>query len=389
MKNRKITLFFVLMVSLVMLLAACGQSDKDKGDNKDNNQGNKNGEVNKGNNENNANNNEGNTNGEATTDFSAGMVTDIGGVDDKSFNQSAWEGLISWGDKHGLSKGNGYDYAQSNEKADYVPNLTRLIRDKYDLIFGIGFELQADVDTISQQYPDTHFAIVDDIVEQDNVASIMFKEHQGSFLVGVAAAMKTETNKVGFVGGIDSPLINKFESGFIAGVKSVNPEIDVKVEYAESFGAADKGKIIASNMYNNGIDIIYHAAGGTGNGVFNEARDLKKNDPDRSIWVIGVDRDQHEEGVIDDHNITLTSMIKRVDVAVEDVTQQAMDGKHHGGELLEYGLEDDAIGFATTNKDAMTDDIIDAVNEWKEKIFSGEVKVPQTRDETTTYLDSL
>lgn len=381
MKNRKITLFLALLLSLIMFLAACGQSGNNK--DKNNNQGAQNEEVN------NNDENKGNNNEEATADFSAGMVTDIGGVDDKSFNQSAWEGLQSWGDKHGFSKGNGYDYVQSNEKADYVPNLTRLIRDKYDLIFGIGFELEEDLDTISQQYPDTHFAIVDEIIEQDNVASIMFKEHEGSFLVGVAAAMKTETNKVGFVGGIDSPLINKFESGFIAGVKSVNKDIEVKVEYAESFGAADKGKIIASNMYNNDIDIIYHAAGGTGNGVFNEARDLKKNDPDRSIWVIGVDRDQHEEGIIEDHNITLTSMIKRVDVAVEDVTQQAMDGKHHGGEVLEYGLDDDAIGFSTANEEAMTDDIIDAVNEWKEKILSGEVEVPQTRDETEAYVDSL
>src|SRR5699024_7497796 len=114
------------------------------------------------------------------------------------------------------------------------------------------------------------------------------------------------TNKVGFVGGVDSPLISKFESGFIAGVKSVNPDIEVDVQYAESFGAADKGKVIASNMYNNDIDVIYHASGGTGNGVFNEAKDLKKNDPDRDIWVIGVDRDQHEEGQIGDHNVTLT-----------------------------------------------------------------------------------
>lgn len=399
MKNRKISLFLVLMLSLVMLLAACGQSDNNKDNNNNdnqvvNNENNNNEDVNVNENENtnentNENENQANNNGEASEDFSAAMVTDIGGVDDKSFNQSAWEGLQSWGEQHGYSKGDGFDYAQSNEKADYVPNLTRLIRDEYQMIFGIGFELKEDLETISQQYPDTHFAIVDDIIEQDNVASIMFKEHEGSFLVGVAAAMKTETDKVGFVGGIDSPLINKFEAGFIAGVKSVNPDIDVNVEYAESFGAADKGKIIASNMYNSDIDIIYHAAGGTGNGVFNEAKDLKNSDPERSIWVIGVDRDQHEEGVIGDNNITLTSMIKRVDVAVEEVTQQAMDGNDHGGDLLEFGLEDDAIGFSTENEEAMSDDIIDAINEWKEKILDGEVDVPQTRDETDEYLDSL
>lgn len=358
------------MLTIGFVLAACGSSDKDKDNGKDNASGDKEGT-------------------EESADFSAAMVTDIGGVDDKSFNQSAWEGLQNWGAEHGLSRGNGFDYAQSNDKADYIPNLTRLVRDDYNLIFGIGFELKEDLTKIAEQYKDTHFAIVDDVIELPNVASITFKEHQGSFLVGVAAAKKTKTNKVGFVGGIDSPLINKFESGFIAGVKSVNPDIDVKVEYAESFGDAAKGKIIASNMYSSGIDIIYHASGGTGNGVFNEAKDIKKSDPDRELWVIGVDRDQHDEGKIGDHNVTFTSMVKRVDVAVEDVINQAMKGEHHGGELLEYGIEEDAISVATTNEEAMTDDIIEAVNEWKEKILNGDVDVPKTREETKAYVEGL
>lgn len=370
MKNRKFILLFALLLSIGMVLAACGSDDKDADKNTDKTDDNAKSE------------------GEAK-DFSAGMVTDIGGVDDKSFNQSAWEGLQNWGEAHGLSKGNGIDYAQSNDKADYMPNLTRLIRDEYDIIFGIGFELKEDIEKVAKQYEDTHFAIVDDTVEQPNVASIMFKEHEGSFLVGVAAAKKTTTNKVGFVGGIDSPLINKFESGFIAGVKSVNPDIDIDVQYAESFGAPDKGKIIASNMYSSGVDVIYHSSGGTGNGVFNQAKDLKQNDPDRDIWVIGVDRDQHDEGEIGDDNVTLTSMIKRVDVAVENVTNQSMEGEFPGGELLEFGLEDDAIGFATTNEEAMTDDIIDEVNQWKEKILNGDIDVPQTRDETKDFVDAL
>ncbi len=310
-------------------------------------------------------------------------------MDDKSFNQSAWEGLQEWGKENGLEKGNGFDYAQSNEKADYIPNLNRLIRDEYDLIFGIGFELKEDLQKVAKQYPDTHFALVDDTIEADNAVSITFKEHIGSFLVGVAAAQKTETNKLGFVGGVDSPLINKFESGFIAGAKSVNPDIEVEVEYAESFGDPAKGKIIASNMYNNGIDIIYHASGGTGNGVFNEAKDIKQNDPERKIWVIGVDRDQHEEGQIGDHNVTLTSMVKRVDVAVKNVTEQAMNGEFPGGEKLEFGLEEDAINVATTNEDAMTKEIVDSVNEWKEKILNGDVEVPQTHEELKGFIDSL
>ncbi|PAV30059.1 BMP family ABC transporter substrate-binding protein [Virgibacillus profundi] len=372
MKNRKFILLFALLLSLGIILAACGSggSDEESGDTDS-------GSDNETSDE------------EASTDFSAAMVTDIGGVDDKSFNQSSWEGLKAWGEEHGLSKGNGINYAQSDEKADYIPNLNRLIRDEYDLIFGIGFELKEDLQKVADQYPDTKFALVDDTIEADNGVSITFKEHQGSFLVGVAAAKKTNTNKLGFVGGIDSPLINKFESGFIAGAKSVNPDIEVEVDYAESFGDAAKGKIIASTMYNNDIDIIFHAAGGTGNGVFNEAKDLKQNDPEREIWVIGVDRDQHEEGQIGDHNVTLTSMIKRVDVAVQDVANQAMNGDFPGGGLLEYGLEEDAISFATTNEEAMTEDIISEVEEWQEKIASGELEVPQTREETEAFVDGL
>lgn len=364
MKNHKLVVMLVLIFSLSTMLAACGSGGSSSGSDKKDDGGD-------------------------AEDFTAAMVTDIGGVDDKSFNQSSWEGLQEWGEEHGYAKGDGIDYAQSDDKADYTPNLNSLIREDYNLIFGIGFELKEDLEKVASQYDDKHFAIVDDQIDAPNVASIMFKEHEGSFLVGVAAAMKTETNKVGFIGGIDSPLINKFESGFIAGVKSVNPDIDVEVEYAESFGAPDKGKIIASNMYGNDIDVIYHSAGGTGNGVFNQAKDLKQNDPDRNIWVIGVDRDQHDEGQIGDDNITLTSMVKRVDVAVEDVANQSMDGDFPGGKLLEFGLKDDAIGFATTNDDAMTDEIIDAVNEWKDKILDGDLDVPQTRDETKDFVDSL
>jgi len=367
---KKLSFLLVLILGLGLLLAACGGGD----DKKDSGNNDKAGE-------------------DATTednaDFKVGMVTDLGGVDDKSFNQSSWEGLKSFGEKNGLTEGEGYAYEQSNGKEDYIPNLTRLVRNDFDLVYGIGFELKADLETIAKQNEDTHFGIVDDVIELPNVVSITFKEHQGSFLVGVAAALKTKTNKLGFVGGIDSPLINKFEAGFIAGAKSVNPDIEVDVQYAESFGDAAKGKLIATNMYDNGVDVIYHASGGTGNGVFNQAKDLKQNDPDREIWVIGVDRDQHEEGKVGDTNVTLTSMIKRVDVAVEDVATMTMNGEFPGGELLEFGIEEDGIGYATTNTEAMTEEIISTVDEWKGKILNGDVEAPSTRDELKTFLESL
>lgn len=363
MRNRKIILVFALLLSIGMVLAACGGSGDKKSDS-----GNK----------------ENADNGDSSN-YSAAMVTDVGGVDDKSFNQSAWEGLKAWGEEHDLTKGEGFDYAQSEKDADYMPNLTRLVRNDYDLVFGIGYKLDDAIKKMAGQNEDIDFAIVDSVVDAPNVASITFADHEGSFLAGVAAALKTETDKVGFVGGIDSDLINKFEVGFIAGVKSVNPDIEVDVQYAGGFDAADDGKLIATRMYNDGADIIYHAAGGTGNGVFAQAKDIKQNEPDRDVWVIGVDRDQHEEGQIGEHNITLLSMIKRVDNAVQQVSNQGLNNEFPGGEVLEFGIADEGVGIATPNEEAVTDEMLDAVDEWKEKIVNGDANVPQTHDELKEF----
>jgi len=369
LRKSKFILLLTVLLSLGFILAACGGSNDE-------------GESDAG---------QDNADNEATeedggdTDFKAALVTDVGGVDDKSFNQSAWEGLQAWGEEHGLEKGDGFDYAQSEADADYLPNLTRLVRDDYDLLFGIGFKLEDAIGKIADQNPDNHFAIVDAVVEGDNVASITFADNESSFLAGVAAAHKTNTDKLGFIGGVESDIIKAFEVGFVAGAKSVNPDIDVKVQYAGAFDAADDGKLIASSMYNEDRDIIFHAAGGTGNGLFAQAKDIKKNDPDREIWAIGVDRDQHDEGEIDGNNITLTSVVKRVDNAVQEVSNQSMDGEFPGGEVLELGLSDDAVGYTTTNEDAMTDDIIDEVEEWKEKIINGDVKVPHNDAELKDF----
>ncbi|SFA76634.1 nucleoside-binding protein [Lentibacillus halodurans] len=372
MKNRKLLMLFALLLSIGMLLAACGGSDSEEDAGSDN-----------------GSDNESNESDEETPEFTSAMVTDVGGVDDKSFNQSAWEGLKAWGEEHGLEEGEGYDYAQSNNDSDYAPNLNRLVREDYNLVFGIGYKLEDAISEVAGQYSDTNFAIVDSVVEGDNIASITFADHEGSFLAGVAAANKTNTDKVGFVGGTNSDLINKFESGFVAGVHTVNPDIEVDVQYAGAFDAPDDGKLIASNMFNNDFDVIYHASGATGNGVFAQAKDIKNNDPDREVWVIGVDRDQYEEGQIGDHNVTLTSMVKRVDNSVQQVSNMAMDGEFPGGEVLEFGVEDEGVGLADTHEEAYTDDIAQAVDEWKQKIIDGEVEVPQTHEELDEYLDSL
>ena len=333
----------------------------------------------------------GNTDGGAENagDFTVAMVTDVGGVDDKSFNQSAWEGLTAFGKEHGLEQGTkGYHYLQSTGNADYATNLNTLVRSNFDLIYGIGFLLANDVAKVAQQNPDKNFAIVDSVVEADNVASIVFKEEQGSFLVGVVAGLTTKTNKIGFVGGEDSDLINKFEFGFRAGVKAVNPDATVDVQYAGAFDKPDQGKTIASAMYGSGVDIIYHASGATGNGVFTEAKDIKINDPEREVWVIGVDKDQAPEGELtvdgETINVTLTSMVKRVDVAVQDVSELALNGEFPGGQVVEYGLEENGIGIAPT-QDNLTEEVLTAVEEWTQKILDGEITVPKTEEEFNNF----
>jgi basic membrane protein A len=308
--------------------------------------------------------------------FKVGMVTDLNGIDDKAFNQSAWEGLSKFGKEENLKEGEGYRYIQSSSDGDYIPNLTKFADANYNLTFGIGSFLDQAIGNVAEQYPDRHFAIVDNVVKKKNVTSITFKEQEGSFLAGVVAALTTKTNKVGFVGGMNIDLIQKFEYGFKAGVKSINPNIEVISSYANSFTKPEKGAQLASSIYGQGADIIYIAAGGTGNGVFTEAKNLKKKG--KQVWVIGVDRDQYEEGMPE--NVTLTSMVKKVDVAVYDVAKQAKEGKYSDGKNLVYGLKEGGVGLSE-HKENVSPDALKKVDEIKQKIINGEIQVPSTAAE--------
>ncbi|WP_393959039.1 BMP family protein [Priestia megaterium] len=360
MLRRKMGLALSLVLAAGTLLSACGSDDAGKsgGDKK-------------------------------AADFKVGMVTDTGGVDDKSFNQSAWEGLTKFGKDNGLDEGTGYKYLQSTKASEYESNLSKFAESGYNLTYGIGFLLKEDIKKAAKQYPDANFALVDDTLKSenlDNVASILFKEEQGSFLVGVVAAKQTKTNKIGFIGGVESPLIKKFENGFKAGVKSVKPDAEVISQYAESFNSPEKGSAIASTIYSKGADIIYQAAGGTGNGVFTEAKNRSKGGKDKKVWVIGVDRDQHEEGMPE--NVTLTSMVKRVDLAVEGVAKKAMDDKFPGGKEVVFGLKEDGVGIAPS-QDNVSKDALKAVDEYKQKILDGDITVPQTDKEFKEFEKTL
>ncbi|MFC5450480.1 BMP family lipoprotein [Paenibacillus aestuarii] len=302
-------------------------------------------------------------------DFKIGMVTDIGGVNDKSFNQSAWEGLKALEKQTGAKVKN----IESKSDADYTPNLNQFVKDNYNLTWGIGFLMGDAVKAVATQNPNAKLAIIDNVVDAPNVESVTFSEQEGSFLVGVVAGLTTKTNKIGFVGGIDIPVIKRFEAGFKAGVAAVNPNAKVQVNYTGAFDKPDLGKAAAATIFNDGADIIFPAAGSTGNGVFNEAKDRNKSG--KKLWVIGVDKDQSLEFGDD---VTLTSMLKRVDQAVVRVSNDMISGKFQGGKTVVLGLKDDGVGLPETSKKNVSADILKKVDEYKAKIISGEIKVPET-----------
>ncbi|MFY3793339.1 BMP family lipoprotein [Ureibacillus sp. MALMAid1270] len=349
MKKRKFGFAIVSILAVGTLLGACGTKDEGKDNAK---------------------------NDEDT--FSVAMVTDEGGIDDKSFNQSTWEGIEQFGKENGLKKGNGgYDYLQSESEADYVTNLTNLIQRDFDLVFGVGYKLHNAVVEVAEQRPNAKIAIIDEVVPDiPNVASIMFNANEASYLAGVAAALETKTGKVGFIGGMEGAIIGGFEAGFVAGVEAANPDVEVLVQYVDSFTDAEKGRSIAALMYDQGADIIFHAAGGSGNGLFTEAKERKQKDPNANVWVIGVDRDQYDEGQVNaDTNVVLTSVLKEVGIAAQEVAKLAQEGKFPGGELITYGLADNGVSLAD-DRGALSDETKAQIEEYKQKIIDGEIEVP-------------
>ena len=320
-------------------------------------------------------------NSESKTDLKAAIVTDTGGVDDKSFNQSAWEGLQAWGKENGLSKGNGFDYFQSTDESQYATNLDEAVSNDYKLIFGVGFALRDAVEKAASDNEETNFVIIDDRIEgKKNVASAVFADNEAGYLAGIAAAKTTKTKQVGFVGGMESEVISRFEAGFKAGVASVDPSIKVQVDYAGSFGDAAKGKTIAAAQYAAGADIVYQVAGGTGAGVFAEAKSLNESRPENEkVWVIGVDRDQEAEGKYTskdgkESNFVLVSTLKQVGTTVKDIANKAEKGEFPGGQVIVYSLKDKGVDLAVTN---LSEEGKKAVEDAKAKILDGSVKVPE------------
>lgn len=302
----------------------------------------------------------------ATSSFKVAMVTDVGGINDQSFNQGAWEGLQRAKEELGVEVG----YLESATEADYVSNIETLVDQGNDLIVACGFLMADTIKEAAEAYPDQKFAIIDDSTNADlpNVSCLMFKQNEASYLVGVVAALMSQTNKVGFVLGMSTPVMNQFGYGYVAGVLDTNPEATVEQYNANAFGDAAAGKAAALQMYTNGADVVFHAAGGTGNGVIEAAKEQGK-------YAIGVDIDQ---AYLAPENV-ITSAMKRCDNAIYDLVAKMSKGEDASG-VQTYGMDNGGVDIAPTT-DLLSEEVIAKVQEVKDKILSGEIVVPETQED--------
>lgn len=302
-----------------------------------------------------------------------GLAYDIGGRGDKSFNDSAAAGL----DKAAGDLGVKFKELSANPNetdADKEARLKLLAQGGYNPVIAVGFLYGASLAKVAKEFPDTDFAIVDSVVEgAPNVAGLTFAENQGSFLVGAAAALKSKSGNIGFVGGCTIPLIQKFEAGYMAGAKAAKPDIKIQSKYISNppgcsgFNDPSAGQEAATGMYDAGADVVYHAAGGSGTGVFQAAKA-------KSALAIGVDSDQYESATEDLKPVILTSMLKRVDVAVFDYIKSVQDGSPLEGVQV-FDLAKDGVGYSTSG--GQVDDIEPQLEDYKKQIIDGTITVPE------------
>ena len=309
----------------------------------------------------------------AKKEVKVGLAYDIGGRGDKSFNDLAAAGLEKA--KADLSIQTKELSAVAGEtdqqKAD---RLTLLATSGYNPIVAVGFAYATALAKVAPKFPNVHFAIVDDSsIKQPNVEGLIFTENQSSYLVGVAAALATKTKNVGFIGGVNTPLIKKFQAGYVAGVHAVDPSIKVQVQYITQppdftgFNDPAKGKVIAEGMYDNGADVVYHAAGGSGSGLFTAAKEKNK-------LAIGVDSDQYQSAPADQKALILTSALKGVDTAVFNFIENDANGKFKPG-YTRFDLKSNGVGYATSNP--IIDPYKAKIDEFKQKIINGQITVPE------------
>ena len=310
----------------------------------------------------------------AAKTFKAGIVFDVGGIDDKSFNEAAYKGLMRAKEQLGIE----VQYYQPSQPADRKTGLRQLAGKEFDVIIGVGFIFTDEIVAMAKDFPNLKFACVDMVDKPEseippNLVGLKFKEEQGAFLAGALAASISKTKKLGFIGGMNVPLIHKFEAGYTAGVKHVAPDAEVVVNYAgetpKAFEDPETGKNRAIEQYKSGVDIIFHASGKTGLGVFQAAKETSK-------LAIGVDSDQWHEAP----NHVLTSMVKSVDVAVFDVIKAVKENKFTSGKKV-FGLAENGVGiiYDDNNKSLIPADVHAKVMALRDEIIAGKIQVPATR----------
>jgi len=341
-----------LLIPLILLAAACGDDDDDTSSNA------------------------GDDTEAPQSDLKVGVVYDLGGRGDQSFNDSAGAGLDRAKEDFGITA----KELEPDEGGENREELLRLLADDgNDLIFGIGFLFADSITAAAPDFPDARFAIVDGFVDAPNVANLGFAEHEGSYLMGAAAALKSKTNHIGFIGGVEVDLIKKFEAGYKAGAMKINPDIKIDVQYITQppdfggFNDPARAKEIATGMYGSGADVIYHAAGGSGGGLFEAAKDASEGKDDQ-VWAIGVDSDQYQLADASLQPFILTSMLKKVEVAVYDTIERANKGEDVAGSTT-YDLKSGGVDYATSG--GFVDDIADQLDDLKQQIIDGDITVPE------------
>lgn len=315
-----------------------------------------------------------------SSEHSVMMVADVGGVNDQSYNQGAWEGLQALEEETGIK----VSFIETVQMSDLATNFDKAADGEHDLIWGIGFNTADPLAASAKMNPELSYAIVDHEYGDDilpNVICAVFDVEEASFIVGYIAGLTTETNKVAYIGGMRSPVMDLFEYGFKSGVdyaaKELGKEIQVEVQIAESFTDAAKGKAIAASLYSGGCDVIFPAAGATGNGVIEQAIEDDK-------WVIGVDRDQL---YLAPDNI-LTSALKHVGAVTKDISKRVVDGEDLGGQVIKYGLANGGVGIPENNPN-MDPQVYEKAMEIQRLIIDGEIDPPHNEETYQNFLNNL
>lgn len=328
-----------------------------------------------------------------------GMVTDSGTIDDKSFNQGTWEGIQAYEAEKKTIQSQ-YLQPEGEAETDYINSITNLVETGTTIVVTPGFKFESAIFAAQDKFPDTKFILIDgtphsaDYAEfraEKNVVSVFFNEHESGFLAGVAAALSSKSGKLGFIGGMEIPPVQKFGWGFAAGVKYANDTFGTAAEvtnyiYQGTFSDVAAGQQLASGMYDDGIDIIFAAAGGVGVGVFNEAKQRASNGEE--VFVVGVDVDQYAFGIYDDatqKSVTLTSAQKKIDLAAFNYIDAALNGTFPGGETITLSLADGGVGLPVENPN-LTAEVIAKVEEAKKAVLDKTVAVPMTAEEINAYL---